>query len=93
MKQPESFTLSTQDGEAILARLAIYAPTPWDCERLMQVVRWYFWLMFALQETKITLQRLRGLLFGKPLKVSPEVAGGFRVESSGWRSGACLRCA
>jgi transposase len=35
------------------------------------VVRWYFWLMFALQETKITLSRLRRLLFGKALKPSP----------------------
>jgi hypothetical protein len=37
----------------------------------MQVMRWYFWLMVALQQTKITGQRLRGLLFGKSLKASP----------------------
>ena len=71
MKQPEDFTLSTEEGEAILARLSIYAPSHSDCEILMQVVRWYFWLMYALQETKITLKRLRGLLFGKSLKASP----------------------
>ena len=70
MQQPESFTLSAADGEAILARLAAYAPTRSDCEILMLVVRWYFWLMFALQETKITLSRLRRLLFGKALKPS-----------------------
>ena len=71
MQQPESFTLSAADGEAILARLAAYTPTRCDCEILMLVVRWYFWLMFALQETKITLSRLRRLLFGKALKPSP----------------------
>jgi transposase len=71
MKQPESFTLSAADGEALLARLSVYAPTRCDCEILMLVVRWYFWLMFALQETKITLSRLRRLLFGKALKPSP----------------------
>ncbi|MDH3602097.1 MAG: hypothetical protein OEU26_20995 [Candidatus Tectomicrobia bacterium] len=71
MKHPESFTLSTAEGEAILARLSIYAPSRSDCEILMQVVRWYFWLVFALQETKITVKRLRRLLFGKSLKPSP----------------------
>ena len=71
MKQPESFTLSTAEGEAIMARLSIYAPSRSDCEILMQVVRWYFWLVFALQETKITVKRLRHLLFGKSLKPSP----------------------
>jgi len=71
MQQPASFTLSAADGEAILARLAAYTPTRGDCEMLMLVVRWYFWLMFALQETKITLSRLRRLLFGKALKPSP----------------------
>ena len=70
MKQPESFTLSTEEGEAILGRLAIYAPTRSDCEILMLVVRWYFWLMYALQETQLTLSRLRRLLFGKVLKPS-----------------------
>ncbi len=54
MKRPKSFTLSTEDGEAILARLSIYAPGHSDCEILMQVMRWYFWLVNALQETKIT---------------------------------------
>lgn len=71
MKRPESLTLSTEEGEAILARLSIYAPSRSDCEVLMQVIRWYFWLVFALQETKITLKRLRTLLFGKRLKASP----------------------
>jgi hypothetical protein len=71
MTHPESLTLSTEEGEAILARLALYAPSRSDCEILMQVVRWYFWLVFALQETKITVKRLRKLLFGKSLKPSP----------------------
>ena len=71
MKQPESFTLSAADGEALLARLAAYAPTHRDCEILMRVVQWYFWLTCALQETKITLSRLRRLLFGKAPEPSP----------------------
>lgn len=71
MKRPQSLTLSSDEGEAILGRLALYAPSRSDCEILMQVVRWYFWLAFALQETKITVKRLRNLLFGKTLKPSP----------------------
>ena len=55
----------------ILARLSIYAPSRSDCEILLQVMRWYFWLVYALQASKITLKRLRGLLFGKSLKPSP----------------------
>jgi hypothetical protein len=31
MMHPESFTLSTEEGEAILARLALYAPSRSDC--------------------------------------------------------------
>ena len=71
MKQPESLTLSAAEGEARLERLSIYAPTRCDCEILMRVVRWYVWLMFALQETKLTVSRLRRLLFGKAFKPSP----------------------
>jgi hypothetical protein len=70
MKRPESFTLSTEEGEAVMARLSIYAPSRSDCVILMQVMRWYFWLVFALQETQITVKRLRSLLFGKSLKAS-----------------------
>jgi hypothetical protein len=65
MKRPEQLTLSTEEGEAILARLSLYAPTRSDCEILMQVMRLYFWLEFALQEAKLSVKRLRNLLFGK----------------------------
>ena len=65
MSRPESITLSIEEGEAIIARLSVYAPTRSDCERLILVVRLYFWLMFALQEAKWSLRRLRHVLFGK----------------------------
>jgi transposase len=71
MSRPEPINLSTEEGEAIMARLSVYAPNRSDCEILIQVMRLYFWLMFALQETKITVKRLRRLLFGKHLKTSP----------------------
>lgn len=58
-----------------MARLALYAPSRSDCEILIQVMRLYFWLGVALQETKITVARLRRLLFGKHLKPSPPPDG------------------
>ena len=65
MKHPEPIHLSAEDGEAIIARLSVYAPTPSDCETLIVVIRLHFWLMFALQEAKLSLRRLRNVLFGK----------------------------
>src|SRR5712691_3232930 len=64
MKRPESVTLSAQEGEAMMARLAAYAPSMSDCEVLIQVLRWHFWLVWTLQEAKLSLKRLRNLLFG-----------------------------
>jgi hypothetical protein len=74
MKRPEPIHLSAEDGEAIIARLSVYAPTPSDCELLIVVMRLHFWLMFALQEAKLSLRRLRNVLFGKApnLKEVPE---------------------
>jgi transposase len=65
MSRPEPINLSIEEGEAIIARLSVYAPTRSDCERLIPVVRLYFWLMFALQEATLSLRRLRHVLFGK----------------------------
>ena len=79
VKQPaENVTLSAAEGEAMIARLAVYAPSRTDCELLIQVVRWYFWLVWTVQEAKLSLNKLRTLLFGrgpKPSKLSdPEAA-------------------
>jgi hypothetical protein len=68
MTRPESFTLSTEAGEAILARLSVYAPSRADCEMLMQVVRVYFGLMATLEEAKLSLKKLRTLLCGRSPK-------------------------
>src|SRR5262245_41690003 len=49
----------------MIARLAVYAPSCSDCERLIQVVRWYFWLVWTVQEAKLSLHKLRTLLGGR----------------------------
>ena len=69
MERPDEVTLSRQDGEALLERLHRDALTAQDRRVLAQVLRWYFWLRFALQEAHFSLKRLRALVFGeKPKK-------------------------
>jgi len=65
MSHPETITLSAAEGEAIIARLSVYAPSRADCETLIQVLRMYFWLAAAVQEAKLSLKKLRTLLFGR----------------------------
>jgi hypothetical protein len=65
MNRPDRITLSAQEGEAILARLAVYAPNRSDCEILAQVLRLYFWLMVTVDEAKMSIRRLRALCFGR----------------------------
>src|SRR5262245_45281919 len=64
MERPEDVHLSRQDGEALIERLHRDALTAQDRRVLEQVLRWYFWLLFALQEARFSLKRLRALLFG-----------------------------
>ena len=78
MSRPETITLSAAAGEAILERLAVYAPSRSDCEVLIQVLRWYFWLVAAVQEAKLSLKKLRTLLCGQgpkpPTLCEPEAS-------------------
>jgi hypothetical protein len=64
-KPADNVTLSAAEGEALIARLAVYAPSRSDCEILIQVLRWYFWLAAAIKETKLSLKKLRTLLWGQ----------------------------
>ena len=77
-KPADHVTLSAAEGEAMLARLAVYAPSRSDCEILIQVVRWYFWLVWTVQEAKLSLKKLRTLLCGQgpklPTRCAPAAA-------------------
>ena len=69
MKCPEEVKLSREDGEALRIRLAGDALTAADRRVLDQVLQWYFWLLFTLQEARFSLKRQRAMLFGeKPQK-------------------------
>jgi hypothetical protein len=77
-KPADHVTLSAAEGEAMIARLAVYAPSRADCEILIQVVRGYVWLTVAVKEAKLSLKQLRTLLVGQgpqsPTRCEPAVA-------------------
>lgn len=88
MKQPEDVTLSREDGEALLARLDANTLTAEDRRVLGKVLTFYFWLLFALREAKLSLKRLKALVFGeKPKKREPPTSGGTPSGGSAGGSG------
>jgi transposase len=77
MKRPEEVTLSREGGEALITRLEADALTAEDRRVLVKVLTFYFWLLFALREAKLSLKRLKSLVFGeKGKKREPPESGG-----------------
>jgi hypothetical protein len=64
-------TLREEAGEVLIAHVHQSNLPAAVAGRLEQIIRTCFWLVFALQETQMTVKRLRRLLFGKGLKPSP----------------------
>jgi len=67
-KPPPRITLRAEEGEALIARVHQSGLSAEDAGVVEQVIRLYFWVLFALQEAKLSLKRLRTLLFGKGAK-------------------------
>jgi hypothetical protein len=63
-KPPPSLTLSAEEGEVLIARVHESGLSAEDSGVVEQVIRLYFWVIFSLQEAKLSLTRLRTLLFG-----------------------------
>jgi transposase len=77
MKRPEDVTLSREEGEALIERLECDALNAEDRRVLVKVLTFYFWLLFALREAKLSLRRLKTLVFGeKPKKREPPTSSG-----------------
>jgi hypothetical protein len=77
MQRPDDINLSREEGEALIERLETHTCTAEDLRVVAQVVRLYFWLLFALKESKLSLERFRVMLFGeksKPPKPPPTEA-------------------
>ena len=84
MKPPAEVQLSREDGEALRTRLAEDALTAADRRVLDQVLQWYFWLLFALQEATFSLKRLRILVFGERAEnLKPRLPGRHRTPAVG----------
>ena len=66
MQRPrDALHLSPDEGAALIERLERNALRAEDRSVLVQVVRWLFWLFFVVEEAKLSLTRLRTVLFGK----------------------------
>ena len=77
MKRPEDVRLSREEGEALLDRIERNALSAEDRRLLVKILTCYFWLLFALREAKLSLKRLKVLVFGeKPKKPRPPSSGG-----------------
>ena len=66
MQRPEEVTRSAAEGAALLTRLAQDTWTQEDRQVLIQILRMDFCLVCVVQEAKLSLKRLRTLLFGAP---------------------------
>src|SRR5215510_2429246 len=88
MKRPAEMQLSREDGEALRQRLAEDALTAADRRVLDQVLQWYFWLLFALQEATFSLKRLRILVFGEKRSKPQTSPPGASSDASGGPGGA-----
>lgn len=69
-KEPQQIELSPSDCEALLVRLDKSDLPDQDRRMLAVLVRSYFQLVFVLKESKISIQRLKAMLFG-PSKPKP----------------------
>jgi len=86
VKQPaEHVTLRSEEVESLMAHVHQSHLPAAVAGRLGQILRTCLWLVFALQETTITVSRLRRVLFGKAFEASapapqealaPSAAGG-----------------
>jgi transposase len=85
MKRPDEVTLSR---EALIERIERNALSVEDRRVLVKVLTFYFWLLFALREAKLSLKRLKALVFGeKPKKREPPSSGGTPSGGSGSGTG------
>jgi len=71
-KAPDKVDLTETEGEALIKRLNGSDLSTKDRHLLSHIVRLYFWLIFRLQESKLSIKRLREALFGKPAENDDE---------------------
>jgi hypothetical protein len=90
----DNLTLSAADGEALIARVHRSNLPRADAAKVEWVIRMYFYVVFALQEAKLSAKRLRSLLFGKRPAPSPEASSAAsQADGDGTNASAVLDAA
>lgn len=64
MKQPEEVKLSREEGDALIERVKASGLSEDDRRIVVKLIELWFWMNFALTETKLSMKRLKRLLFG-----------------------------
>ena len=72
MKEPEKVKLTQAEGEALIERIKASDLAESDRRVLERLIHMYFWLLFTLQEAKLSLKRLKELLFGTSRKTKAQ---------------------
>jgi transposase len=84
MRRPDDVHLSREEGEALIERIERNALSAEDRRVLVKVLTCYFWLLFALREAKLSLKRIKALVFGeKPKPSKPPPSEGTSSGESG----------
>jgi len=93
-KPADHLTLNAEDGEALIARVHRSNLPRADAERVEWVIRMYFYVVFALQEAKLSAKRLRSLLCGKCPEPAPSPeasSAAAQAESDGPHASVVLK--
>lgn len=64
MKQPEEVKLSREEGDALIERIEASGLSEDDRRLVVKLIELWFWMSFALTEAKLSMKRLKRLLFG-----------------------------
>ena len=77
MKRPEEVQLSREEGEALISRVEAADQLSTEDRRvLVKLIELWFWLTFALNEAKLSITRLKRLVFGQGRSSDDDDAGG-----------------
>jgi Transposase IS66 family len=70
----------SEEGEVLMAQVPQSHWPAAVAERVAQIIRMYFWVVFALQEAKLSVKRLRNWLFGS--RAQPKARPASEVEAT-----------
>lgn len=83
VKKPAgTITLSSEEGEGLIAQVHQSNVPAAVAGKVEQIIRRYFWVVFALQEATLSVKRLRNLLFGSRAQPKDRPASEVEAPSS-----------